>query len=118
MVAVFKANGIDVVQDIVLNHVTGAGSVTGNGGRDPLALDDGSTDKYKNFRYVSYKTPALNSTAGNYTSREGRFPKNWPNFYPNNGLVVVLTILTPCTDISTALLMVKVPIVILTLFSR
>ena len=35
MVAVFKANGIDVIQDIVLNHITGAGSVTGNGGRDP-----------------------------------------------------------------------------------
>jgi len=85
MVAVFKANGIDVIQDIVLNHITGAGSVTGNGGRDPAALDDGSTDKFKNFRYVSFNTPALNSTAGNYTSRQGRFYKNWQNFYPNNG---------------------------------
>ena len=87
MVAVMKANGIDVVQDIVLNHVTGAGSVTGNGGRDPAAMDDGSTNKYKNFRYVCYKSPALNSTAGNYSSREGRFHKNWQNFYPNNGFV-------------------------------
>ena len=26
MVAVMKANGIDVIQDIVLNHITGAGS--------------------------------------------------------------------------------------------
>lgn len=85
MVAVFKANGIDVIQDIVLNHITGAGSVTGNGGRDPAALDDGSTDKFKNFRYVSFNSPALNSTAGNYTSRKGRFYKNWQNFYPNNG---------------------------------
>ena len=85
MVAVFKANGIDVIQDIVLNHITGAGSVTGNGGRDPAALDDGSTDKFKNFRYVSFNSPALNSTAGNYTSRQGRFYKNWQNFYPNNG---------------------------------
>ena len=85
MVAVYKANGIDVIQDIVLNHITGAGSVTGNGGRDPAALDDGSTDKFKNFRYVSFNTPALNSTAGNYTSRQGRFYKNWQNFYPNNG---------------------------------
>jgi len=87
MVAVMKANGIDVVQDIVLNHITGAGSVTGNGGRDPAAMDDGSTDKYKNFRYVCHKSPALNSTAGNYSSREGRFHKNWQNFYPNNGFV-------------------------------
>ena len=71
LVAIMKANGIDVIQDIVLNHITGAGSVTGNGGRDPLALDDGSTDKYKNFRYVSYKTPALNSTAGNYRANQG-----------------------------------------------
>ena len=62
MVAVMKANGIDVVKDIVLNHVTGAGSVTGNGGRDPAAMDDGSTNKYKNFRYVCHKSPALNST--------------------------------------------------------
>ena len=85
MVAVFKANGIDVIQDIVLNHITGAGSITGNGGRDPAALDDGSTDKFKNFRYVSFNSPALNSTAGNYTSRQGRFHKNWQNFYPNNG---------------------------------
>ena len=85
MVAVFKANGIDMIQDIVLNHITGAGSITGNGGRDPAALDDGSTDKFKNFRYVSFNSPALNSTAGNYTSRQGRFHKNWQNFYPNNG---------------------------------
>ena len=87
MVAVMKANGIDVVQDIVLNHVTGAGSVTGNGGIDPAAMDDGSTNKYKNFRYVCHKSPALNSTAGNYSSREGRFHKNWQNFYPNNGFI-------------------------------
>ena len=87
MVAVMKANGIDVVQDIVLNHITGAGSVTGNGGRDPAAIDDGSTNKYKNFRYVCHKSPALNSTAGNYSSREGRFHKNWQNFYPNNGFI-------------------------------
>lgn len=31
LVAIMKANGIDVIQDIVLNHITGAGSVTGNG---------------------------------------------------------------------------------------
>ena len=83
MIAVMKANGIDVIQDIVLNHATGAGSAFGSGGQDPAAVDDGSTQRYKNFRYVSYGTPARNETAANYLSRAGRFPKNWQNFYPN-----------------------------------
>lgn len=83
MVAVMKANGIDVIQDIVLNHITGAGSGAGQGGNDPAAMDDGQTNKYKNFRYSCYATPALNETSSNYLSREGRFPKNWQNFYPN-----------------------------------
>jgi alpha-amylase len=85
MVAVMKANGIDVIQDIVLNHITGAGSAAGQGGNDPAAMDDGQTNKYKNFRYSCYATPALNETSSNYLSREGRFPKNWQNFYPNPG---------------------------------
>jgi alpha-amylase len=84
MMAVMKANGIDVIQDIVLNHVTNAGSSLGQGGQDPAAMDDGQTDKYKNFRYTCYKTPSINEAATNYLSREGRFPKNWQNFYPNN----------------------------------
>ena len=83
-VAVMKANGIDVIQDIVLNHITGAGSGSGQGGQDPVALDDGSTNKFKNFRYTSFKTPAYNETSNNYLAREGRFSKNWQNFYPNN----------------------------------
>ena len=84
MVAVMKANGIDVIQDIVLNHITGAGSQNGSGGQDPMAIDDGSTNKYKNFRYVCYESPSTLETASNYLSRKGRFPKNWHNFYPNN----------------------------------
>ena len=87
MMAVMKANGIDVIQDIVLNHVTNAGSAAGQGGQDPAAMDDGQTNKYKNFRYVSYATPALNETSNNYLSRAGRFSKNWQNFYPNNNNV-------------------------------
>lgn len=83
MIAVMKANGIDVIQDIVLNHVTGAGSASGQGGSDPNAMDDGASNGYKNFRYSCYATPALNETASNYLSRTGRFPKNWENFYPN-----------------------------------
>jgi ATP-dependent Zn protease len=50
-------------------------------------MDDGQTNKYKNFRYSCFKTPASAETALNYLSREGRFPKNWQNFYPNNSNV-------------------------------
>lgn len=85
LMAVMKANGIDVIQDIVLNHVNGAGSQNGAGGIDPAAMDDGTTQRYKNFRYVSYATPATNETAINYLARSGRFSKNWQNFYPNPG---------------------------------
>jgi len=87
MVAVMHANGIDVIQDIVLNHVSNAGSSNGAGGQDPSAMDDGQTNRYKNFRYTCFKTPASTETALNYLSREGKFPKNWQNFYPNNSNV-------------------------------
>jgi len=83
MVAVLKANGLDVIQDLVLNHSTNAGSNTGAGGQDPAAMDDGQTNRFKNFRYVSYVTPADNETSSNYLARSGRFSKNWQNFYPN-----------------------------------
>jgi alpha-amylase len=83
MMAVMKANGIDVIQDIVLNHITGAGGGSSAGGQDPSAIDDGQTNRYKNFRYACYSTPAQNETSGNYLARQGRFPKNWHNFYPN-----------------------------------
>ncbi|MCC5922173.1 MAG: DUF1939 domain-containing protein [Crocinitomicaceae bacterium] len=85
MTAVLKANGMDVIQDIVLNHLMGAGSSTGAGGIDPAAMDDGSTGRFKNFRYNSYASPAVNQTAADYLARSGRFPKNWQNFYPNPG---------------------------------
>ena len=87
MVAVLKANGIDVIQDIVLNHITGAGSQNGLGGQDIAALSDGTTNKYKNFRYTCYETPATSESAANYLARKGRFFKNWPNFYPNNNYI-------------------------------
>ncbi len=79
MIAVFHANGIEVVQDIVPNHVIGAGSNTGKGGEDP----ESTNDKYANFRYVCYQTPAINETESEYLSRRGRFPKNYHNFHPN-----------------------------------
>lgn len=83
LIAVLRANGMYVVQDVVLNHIGGAGSATATGGQDPEALDDGSTLRYKNFRYVSYKTPAYNEGGRTYLEREGRFPKNWQNFFPS-----------------------------------
>ncbi|WP_426061332.1 alpha-amylase family glycosyl hydrolase [Hymenobacter sp. B1770] len=84
-VAILHANGINVVQDIVLNHNDGAGSSTGAGGQDPNAWEDFTTSKYKNFRYVSYASPAVDETAANYLARRGRFSKNWQNFNPNPG---------------------------------
>lgn len=83
MVAVMHANGIDVIQDIVLNHMDNAGSATGAGGQDPAAAN-GDGNLYKNFRYVSYATPANDETATNYLARSGRWPKNWQNFHANS----------------------------------
>ena len=85
MVAVLKANGIEVIQDLVLNHLTGAGTSNGAGGVDPAAMDDGSTGKYKNFRYASFASPLLSNSSASYLNLSGRFPKNWQNFYPNPG---------------------------------
>lgn len=85
LVAVLKANGIDVIQDVVLNHMDGAGSALSAGGQDPAAMDDGTTSRFKNFRYISYTSPAANESALHYLGRNGRFPKNWQNFYPNPG---------------------------------
>lgn len=78
LIAVLHANGIEVVQDVVPNHLIGAGDLT-SGGEDPAAPDD----KYKLFRYTCYATPAQLQTAAEYRLREGRFPKNWQNFHPN-----------------------------------
>jgi alpha-amylase len=85
MVAVLHANGIEVIQDIVPNHVDNAGSANGSGGQDPAAWEDNTTSKYKNFRYVSYNSPATSEDAANYLARSGRWPKNWQNFNPNPG---------------------------------
>jgi len=100
MVAVMHANGIQVIQDVVLNHIDQAGTSYGNGGVDPAALTfyannrnssnyaDITTDPTggsKTFRYVSYTTPSLDESAVNYLLRNGRWPKNWQNFNPNPG---------------------------------
>lgn len=83
LVAVLHANGMDAIQDIVLNHVSDAGSNTGAGGVDSNATSLLTNSGYKNFRYVSYATPASSETRANYLARSGRWPKNWENFYPN-----------------------------------
>lgn len=100
MVGVMHRNGIDVIQDVVLNHVDGAGSSTNQGGIDSAGVDfynsnrPGSnyqdiptdpTNGNKNFRYVSFKTPAISESAANYINRSGRWPKNWQNFNPGPG---------------------------------
>lgn len=86
MVAVLHTNGIEVIQDITLNHVSDAGNTGGSGGQDPVALsqyNDFETAGFKNFRYVSYETPYVDNSSFNYLNRKGRWPKNYQNFYPN-----------------------------------
>lgn len=93
MVAVLHANGIEVVEDVVLNHMDGAGSGTGQGAIDPayttfyrsvstLPTND-PTSGYKTFRYPCFAQAIGDETAAEYLSRPGRFPKNWQNFFPN-----------------------------------
>lgn len=84
MIAVMHANGIEAVEDIVLNHADGAGNNNGQGGRDPeTAYSTRTSDGFKNFRYVSYSTPLINDVIDDYWTRNGRWLKNFPNFYPN-----------------------------------
>jgi len=93
MIAVMHANGIEVIHDIVLNHNGGAGGgvqthgasgpagQAGAGGQDPISPSMANANGFKNFRYVSYATPAIDETAVDYWSRSGRWAKNWQNFY-------------------------------------
>lgn len=84
MIAVMHANGIEVIQDVVLNHVSSAGSNSGSGGQDPEPnYSMRNQSGYKNFRYVSYVSPAIDESQNDYFTRSGRWPKNYPNFYPN-----------------------------------
>lgn len=86
MVAVLHANGIDIIQDIVLNHVNGAGplgAVDGDdrGGKDPNAPDN----QWKNFRYTSYSHRATDESANDYLNRNGRWFKDYQNFHKSGG---------------------------------
>ncbi|MBK9257536.1 MAG: hypothetical protein IPM42_18910 [Saprospiraceae bacterium] len=84
MIAVMHANGIEVIQDVVPNHIIGAGSDNGSGGQDPGAPVAACTDNYKNFRFSSWLTPAGDQSFTDYVNRKGRWPKNHHNFHPNN----------------------------------
>ncbi|MBL7728331.1 MAG: T9SS type A sorting domain-containing protein [Dinghuibacter sp.] len=84
MIGVLHANGIEVIQDVVLNHNDGAGTNNGTGGQDTEpTYSMANASGYKNFRYVSYATPLLDESLNDYRTRNGRWPKNYPNFYPN-----------------------------------
>jgi glycosidase len=88
MVAVMHANGIEVIQDVVLNHVDGAGATNSAGGQDPEPTYSMATNSgFKNFRYICYATPEGNTsaTADDYLSRTGRWSKNYQNFHPHAG---------------------------------
>lgn len=84
MIAVMHANGVEVEEDVVLNHVDGAGNNNGVGGQDPQQpYSMANADGFKNFRYVSYRTPLVDDSKNDYWTRSGRWSKNYPNFYPN-----------------------------------
>ncbi|MCC3158664.1 hypothetical protein LJ737_15565 [Hymenobacter sp. 15J16-1T3B] len=87
LVAVLHANGIEVIQDVVLNHADGAGTSTGAGGQDPNSYAMSSNNGYKTFRYACYATPLpeAGETATEYLVRQGRWTKNYPNFHAHLG---------------------------------
>jgi alpha-amylase len=84
MIAVMHANGIEVISDVVLNHTNDAGTNNGTGGRDPQSpFSVANANGFKNFRYVSYSRPLVDESQNDYWTRNGRWPKNYTNFYPN-----------------------------------
>jgi alpha-amylase len=84
MVAVLHANGMEAIEDVVMNHINEAGTNVGTGGRDPQSpYSIANANGYKNFRYVSYATPLIDESQNDYWTRNGRWPKNYTNFYPN-----------------------------------
>jgi glycosidase len=85
LVAVLHANGIEVINDMVLNHLGDAGAnLAGIGGKDPEAVySTASAAGFKNFRYACYKTPVIDESLGDYWSRSGRWARNYQNFHPN-----------------------------------
>ncbi len=84
LIAVLHANGIEVVEDMVLNHAADAGGNTGSGGQDNNAQFSLVTASgFKNFRHVCYKTPVIDESQNDYWTRAGRWSRNYQNFHPN-----------------------------------
>jgi Alpha amylase, catalytic domain len=84
MIAVMHANGIEVIEDAVMNHNSNAGNnSTGAGGQDPNATSMLTESGYKNFRYTGYSTPLIDDGQNDYWTRAGRWSKNYQNFHPN-----------------------------------
>ncbi len=99
MIAVMHANGVDVIQDVVLNHVAMGGPfmyVPYAPAIDPAAPiwnppppnppyspTEHLYQQAKTYRYVSYGTPVSDNQESNYGLRRGRWPKNYENFHPN-----------------------------------
>ena len=93
MIAVMHANGIEVIHDVVLNHNGDAGGgvntfgapapvgSAGAGGQDPAPNSVPTGNGFKNFRYVSYGSPALDEFQNDYWTRTGRWAKNAANFF-------------------------------------
>ena len=88
LVAVLHANGLEVIQDVVLNHTDGAGTTTGDAGQDPEpTFSMASNSGYKTFRYSAFATPLpeAGDNGAAYAARQGRWPKNYANFHPQLG---------------------------------
>ena len=87
LVAVLHTNGIEVIQDVVLNHVDGAGTSNGAGGQDPNSFSMSANGGFKNFRYAGFGTPLPEGAdnAAAYLARAGRWPKNYANFHAHAG---------------------------------
>ena len=88
LMAALHANGIEVIQDVVLSHTDRAGTTAGDLDQNPEpTFSLASNSGYKTFRYSSFATP-LPEAADNgaaYPPRQGRWPKNYANFHPQLG---------------------------------
>ena len=85
LMAVLHAIGLEVIQDVVLNHADGADTTAGNAGQNPepnFSLT--SNSDYKTFHYNSFATPCPRpATTARPRAGRGRWPKNYITFLPN-----------------------------------
>jgi Alpha amylase, catalytic domain len=67
MIAVMHANGIEVIEDMVINHNSDAAGAGGQDTEPGRSMQ--SASGYKNFRFVSYKTPRIDESVNDYWTR-------------------------------------------------